>query len=210
MAKTDIGKTITDLIFPIGAILLGYTLMNRLFPAAKETATSTQVSGACPRGSKYSRGYFETCDPGYISAGNLFNDTCNCLTQAAAATTPATTTTPVNSGPTQPGQSFYDQILNYFAGLAPKPATTPLIMSSPGQLTTNILESTGTGAGTPNPIDASSLGLSYPSIFSTGGIISYPSGSQPGTTPTSTPAATIFEPGSGGSSALEAIKGLGV
>lgn len=74
----------TDFILPAGLLLLAYKVAQN-FGLIDKTETekarekvSTVISPECPRGKEYSRGYFETCDPNYLSQGNLFNDICVC------------------------------------------------------------------------------------------------------------------------------------
>lgn len=75
----------TDIIIPAGLLLLAYKIAQNFGLIDSKTETekarekvSSVVSPECPRGKEYSRGYFETCDPNYLSQGNFFNDLCVC------------------------------------------------------------------------------------------------------------------------------------
>lgn len=62
-------------------------------------AVSTAVTAACPRGQKYSRGFFGDCDPNYVFGGWLDQD-CVCLTQTPTAI-PTAAQSPQTPAPTR-------------------------------------------------------------------------------------------------------------
>ncbi len=61
-----------------GALLLGYYILKSQGLIKEEVPTSTATSPECPRGRKYTRGYFSECDPNYVDTGILTPE-CTCL-----------------------------------------------------------------------------------------------------------------------------------
>lgn len=94
----------TSIILPVGAVFLGYEFLKSQGLISPTVPTSTATTADCPRGQRYSRGYFGSCDPNYVDAGlkyGWFSPTCECLTW----------TGPVTSAPRKDGmrQSNYEQ-----------------------------------------------------------------------------------------------------
>ncbi len=67
-------KDLSDLIMPIGVLLLGYTVMNRLIPPPSGVS--------CPKGQRYTQGLLGGifgCDSGYREQVNLLSRECICI-----------------------------------------------------------------------------------------------------------------------------------
>jgi len=72
------GKKISDIaidLLPLAAIYFLASSLGLLPGKGKE---STAVSPECPRGTKYSRGYFQDCDVGYTRNQGIIDLTCIC------------------------------------------------------------------------------------------------------------------------------------
>lgn len=81
MAKFNISQ-LADFILPAGLLYLGYkTLQGMGLINPVSPGVSTAITPECPRGAKYTRGYFGTCDPNYLSQGALWDDLCVCIQQ---------------------------------------------------------------------------------------------------------------------------------
>ena len=67
----------------IGAVL-AYLFISK---SSDETdqPVSTATSGACPRGTRYTRGFFGDCDPNYVASG-WFDQYCDCLSKNTVST----------------------------------------------------------------------------------------------------------------------------
>lgn len=97
---------VTDLVIPAGLIFILYKAFQKFGIIEESKKVSSVVTPECPRGKEYSRGFFETCDPNYLSQGNLFNDVCQCQT----STTPATTAIKQPEASINPFKDIFDSI----------------------------------------------------------------------------------------------------
>lgn len=106
-------KDITDMILPVGALILGYIGLQKLLPGRPDYDSSKP----CPRGQRYSRPYFEECDPGYLDDGALFGAKCVCDAPPATPAQP-----PADQAPTSPPSGscgaldFYNPLSPCFLG----------------------------------------------------------------------------------------------
>lgn len=64
-------------VVPVGALILGYYILES-WGIIKTPCDPSICTPQCPRGPKYSRGWFGTCDPNYMMCGFLDGDCC-CL-----------------------------------------------------------------------------------------------------------------------------------
>jgi hypothetical protein len=127
---------LSDMILPAGLLYIIYKVGQNFGLIAEKKTVSTAVSGECPRGKNYSRGYFETCDPNYLSAGNLFNDTCDCMSDLKTVE-PSKTPIPTYPDPTQsPVNSPTTPIWDWLKGLLPGAPPTPTASTTYSQPST--------------------------------------------------------------------------
>lgn len=93
------GKDIADTIFPLGILYLVYKVVEGwgLFP----TTETTRKTSECPRGEKYTRGFFGDCDTNYEATG-LLQDTCTCISWKEPEEPTPTEPTPTEPTPTEP------------------------------------------------------------------------------------------------------------
>lgn len=82
-------KEVSKYIVPVGMLILGYYVL-KSWGVISTPCDPSVCTPLCPRGPRYSRGYFEDCDPGYVSAGYWYNDQCVCLNAVGSSTVGST------------------------------------------------------------------------------------------------------------------------
>lgn len=70
-------KDVSKYIVPIGMLILGYYVL-KSWGIISTPCDPSICTPLCPRGPKYSRGFFGDCDPNYMMCGWL-QENCCCL-----------------------------------------------------------------------------------------------------------------------------------
>lgn len=134
-------EKISDFIIPIGILLLGYTVMQKLFPGSTQGTgqLSTTATKECPRSPKYSITPLQMitggCDAGYTKETDWFGlYTGNCVCNSPSVTPPVNSPPgqpPASNPPTPSTPSWWDKLFPSAAAPAETVPSTPMPLTDP-------------------------------------------------------------------------------